>query len=199
MGHYASRKLVYKQQQGCELALTEACIWRLAWEPEVARVCCSTLAVFLHPAFLPRCRDTQHASLADPRLRLPIAALFPSNLFSHVSPGSQSGPVFSLPAPICRGDRACGSFPEDTSEVIYQIHHLYFCTCICKIYICPPAGSFYQGNVRDWELLMAQPLEDVSARVTCSPRKQAHEGGRAGWSLEKSSPVHFKDSGERFS
>lgn len=71
---------------------------------------------------LPRCRAAQRASLVDPPLCLAITAPLPSNLFSHVSQGSQSGPVFPLPASICRGD---GSFPRDAAEVIYQTHHLY--------------------------------------------------------------------------
>lgn len=59
------------------------------------------------------CAAIQNHSLSS---QSPHVHSAPSSLFSHAAQGSQSGPVFSLPASICRGDRAGGTFPRDTSE-----------------------------------------------------------------------------------
>lgn len=62
----------------------------------------------------------------SPPPRLSTSTLAPSNLFSYIAQGTQSGPVFSLPASICRGDRACGILPRDASETTkYIIYSIY--------------------------------------------------------------------------
>lgn len=117
----------------------------------------------------------QHFRTTDPPVCLPTSTLAPSNLFLHIAQGSQSGLVFSLPASICRGDRASGTSPRDASEAIYQMHPLHY---ICKIHICPLVGSFHQGNREDVGLLMVQALEDELASGTCCTSKQISKGAR---------------------
>lgn len=135
-----------------------------------------------------RCRTT------DPPLGLPTSTLAPSNLFLLIAQGSQSGPVSSLPASICRGHRACGTFPRDTSEAIYQMHRLHY---ICKAHICPLVGCLQQGNTEDGTLPMAQALEDELASGTCTSKQMRKVAG-ATWALEKNKTVHFVGLGEIF-
>lgn len=124
----------------------------------------------------------------------PTSTPTPSNLFSHVAQGSQSGPVFSLPASICRGDGACSTFPRDASKAIYQMC-LY---SVCKTHICPLVGHFHQGKVQAGRLLIVQTPEDELASVTCRTSKQIHEVNRTMWSPGKSNAVHFMGSDEIF-
>lgn len=140
-------------------------------------------------------RGSAHFITTDPPPRLSTSILVPSNLFSHVAQGSQSGPVCSLPASICRGDRACSTFPRDVSEAVYRVHCLH---CICKIHICLLVGSFHQGNIQDCKLLTVQTLEEELASVTCCTSKQIYKVDRAIWSLERNNAVYFTGSDETF-
>lgn len=121
------------------------------------------------PWSFPGVRAVQHCRTTVPPLGLPTSTRAPSNLFLLIAQGWQSGPVCSLPASICRGHSACGTFPRDTSEAIYQMHRLHY---ICKIRICPLIGRFQQGNTEDGKWLMAQTLEDELASGTCCTSKQ---------------------------
>lgn len=119
----------------------------------------------------------QYFRTTDPPPCLPTSTLAPFNLFSYIVQRSQSGPIFSLPASICRGDRACGTFPRGASERIYQLHRLHY---ICKIHICPLVGSFYHGNIEDGKWLMGQTLQDELASVRCCTSKYVKSPGLHG-------------------
>lgn len=144
---------------------TKASTCELAQEVGGSEACPKLVLLVLLPPVLCTTlgRGTaQHFRTGSPPPCLSTSTLAPSNLFSHIAQGSQSGPVFSLPASICRGDGACGTFPRDASEALYQKNRLHH---KCKTHICPLVTSFHQGDIQDGKWLMVHTLEDELASV----------------------------------
>lgn len=107
---------------------------------------------------LPRVWAAQHGSPVGP-LCLPIATLFSSSLFSHISQDLNLDLSFPCQLPSVGATEPAAPSLGDMSEVIYQMHHLYLDMQNLHMSSCRQLPS---GSMQNWDLLMVQTLEDES-------------------------------------
>lgn len=124
LGHCGSRMLV-KQQQGCEPVLKRKKHSSGGWlGSQESRACSSILA---HSSCQHAPSQGLGCTACQPcgPLCLPIATLFSSSLFSHISQVLNLDLSYPCQLPSVGATEPAAPSPGDMSEMIYQMHHLH--------------------------------------------------------------------------